>query len=178
MQFGLIEAIRHWGRYRPNKTALYSNGRSFTYGHLLTETEVIAQAVLDTTDGRRVAVATQQKAAFVQSVLGIMRAGKSAVILNPHLADDGLRVTVGDTKPNAILYDRDLANKLASTVPETIPQVIVESIERTLSRRVPWPEYRARDEWGIVFSSGSTGVPKGNPKRSRVYGGGDHRMES
>ena len=158
MQFGLIDAIRHWGTYRPDKIALHSNGRSFTYGYLLAKAEATAKAVLDRTDGPRVAVATQHKAAFVMSLLGVMRAGKSAVVLNTRLVDDRLRVTIDDTKPNAIVQDLALANRLASTVLATVPRVIVDSVKEGSLQNVPWPKCKNSDEWGIVFSSGSTGV--------------------
>ena len=161
MQFGLIEAIRHWGTYRPDKVALYSNGRSFTYGCLLGKSEAAAKAILDTTDGHRIAVATQQKAAFVMSLLGVMRAGKSAVILNTRLADKRLQVTIDDTTPDAIVQDLALGNSLASTALAAVPRVILDSVNKSSSPNVPWPEYEASEEWGIVFSSGSTGVPKG-----------------
>ena len=161
MQFGLIEAVSHWGRYRPDKVALISNHRPINYSTLLLKAENIAQAILDTTSGRRVAVATGRKTSFIAALLGVMRAGRSAVVLNPLLPEDEFGVTIDDTKPDAIVQDRDAASRLPSSTLISVPRVIVDALENHSSRNIAWPDYKPTDEWGIVFSSGSTGTPKG-----------------
>ena len=161
MQFGLIEAVRHWATYRPTKTALHSNGRQFTYAELLARAEGVASELLATGSGPRVAIAAQRKAEFLTAVFGVMRAGKSAVLLNHGLPDGKLRVMVEDTAPDLALCERDLTSSGALGVPSTIPRVIVEDCSRAIGRSFVWPDRKAEDEWGIVFSSGTTGVPKG-----------------
>ena len=161
MQFGLIEAVNHWGRYRPDKVAFISNRRPVKYNTLLLKAENIAQAILNTTSGCRVAVATGRKTAFIAALLGVMRAGRSAVVLNPLLPEDAFGVTIDDTKPAAIVQDRDAASRLTSSTLVSVPRVIVGALDSHSSRDIPWPDYKPTDEWGIVFSSGSTGVPKG-----------------
>ena len=161
MQFGLLEAVRHWGRYRPGKVALYSNQHPFTFAELLAKAEDAACAILDTARGPRVALATQQKAAFLIGLLGIMRAGKSAVILNHGLSNEGLRVTVDDTEPDLFVRDGDMAATGKFDAFGGAPCVLVGNGAGSSSGDLPWPECKPDDEWGIVFSSGTTGVPKG-----------------
>ena len=161
MQFGVIEAVRHWGRYRPGEVALYSNQRPFTFAELLARAEDAASLILDTARGPRVAIATQQKAAFLIGVLGIMRAGKSAVVLNHGLSDEGLRVTVDDTEPDLFVQDGGMAATGKIKAFSGAPRLLVGDGAGNSSGEMPWPNCKPDDEWGIVFSSGTTGVPKG-----------------
>ena len=94
-------------------------------------------------------------------VLGVMRAGKSAILLNPCLTEESLRTTISDTAPELVVQDRDLAQAWFSPALEGIPKIIVDDLKPEQSSDVPWLERSPDSEWGIVFSSGSTGVPKG-----------------
>ena len=161
MQFGIIEAVRHWATYRRKKVALVSDGRPTTYGDLLLDAERIAQAIQVQGPGHRVAIAARQKAAFLRALLGVMRSGRSAVILNPQLGEDDLRVTVSDTRPNILVQDVDLANTWSPSPLAGIPTVTVDTLESNPPANIPWPQSTSGTEWGIVFSSGSTGIPKG-----------------
>ena len=161
MQFGVIEAVRHWGRYLPDKVALYSNRHPLTFAELLERAEDAAKVIHDAAEGPRVAIVTQQKAAFVIGLLGTMRAGKSAVILNHGLSDDDLRVAIDDTKPALFVQDHGMAATGKIRALHGVPSVLVNGSAGTLSGEIPWPDCAPDDEWGIVFSSGTTGAPKG-----------------
>jgi acyl-CoA synthetase (AMP-forming)/AMP-acid ligase II len=161
MQFGLIEAVRHWGLYRRKKAALVSNGQETTYADLFAASEGVAAAIIDLGVEGRVAIAAHSKRSFLIALLGAMRAGRSAVVLNPRLADDVLGVTVADTEPTILLQDRALANTWKSDALTRLRRVTVDELEDHPRADVPWPDYSSDTEWGIVFSSGSTGVPKG-----------------
>ena len=161
MQFGLIEAVRHWGQYRRQKVALLSNGSPTTYGDLLLNAERTAQAIRDHGSVNRVAVAAKHKAAFVTALLGVMRAGKSAVILNPHLGEEPLRVTISNTSPELLVQDGELADTWSPRALAGVPRLTVDTLRREPVGNLPWPEYRSTTEWGVVFSSGSTDLPKG-----------------
>ena len=161
MQFGLIEAVRHWAKYRGTKAALISNGHLTTYRDLFLGAERVAQALRAHGGDGRVAVAAQNKAAFMMMLLGVMRAGRSAVVLNTRLDGEALSVTVADTTPNVLIRDRDLANNWSPTAFTNIPRVNVDGFQGDVPIDVPWPKYSSSSEWGVLFSSGSTGVPKG-----------------
>ena len=161
MQFGLLEAVRHWSKFRRDEVALISNEQRITYGELYLKAERIAKAIHAQQPDRRVAVTTQRKSAFLAALLGVMRAGSSAIILNPRLTEASLGVTISDTAPDLVVQDRDLAKAWFPPVLEGIPTIIMEDLKPDLSSDIPWPEHSPDSEWGVVFSSGSTGVPKG-----------------
>ena len=161
MQFGLLEAVRHWSQYRRDEVALISNEQRITYGELYLQAEGLAKAIHSQQPHRRVAVTTQRKSAFIPALLGVMRAGKSAILLNPCLTDESFRVTISDTGPELVVQDRQLAQAWLPPILEGIPKSIADDIKPGQLSDVPWPERLPDSEWGVVFSSGSTGVPKG-----------------
>ena len=161
MQFGLLEAVRHWSQYRRDEVALISNEQRITYGELYLQAEGLAKAIHSQQPHRRVAVTTQRKSAFLAALLGVMRAGKSAILLNPCLSEESLRVTISDTEPELVVQDRQLAQAWFPPVLDGIPTIIADDIKPGHLSDVPWPERLSDSEWGVVFSSGSTGVPKG-----------------
>ena len=161
MQFGLIEALKHWGTYRPKKTAIVSAGCQVEYGTLLSESERVARAIRATAQGRRVALVATSKVFFITALAGVMRAGRSVVVLNPRLAEEAFRVTVQDTAPDILISDQEFRGAGIATAIADLPRVTVDEPGCAGTDDLPWPSMNPRDEWGIVFSSGSTGVPKG-----------------
>ena len=95
MQFGLIEAVRHWAKYRRNEIALVSNDDSITYGALFDRCESVARGVLQNGSNGCVAIVSQRKLLFLSALLGVMRAGRSVIIVNPTLSNEALRLKSG-----------------------------------------------------------------------------------
>ena len=161
MQFGLIEALKHWGTYRPENIAVVSTDRQITYSALLSESEHVARAIRATGQGHRVALVTTRKASFVTALAGVMRAGRSVVVLNPRLAEEAFRVTVQDTVPDILVSDQEFRGAGIAKAVADLPRVTVDEPGCAGTGDLPWPSTNPGDEWGVVFSSGSTGVPKG-----------------
>ena len=159
MQFGLIEAVRHWAKYRRNEIALLSNGDSITYGALFDQCESVARGVLQHGSNGCVAVVAQRKPLFLSALLGVMRAGRSVVIVNPTLSNEALGVVVSKTEPTLLVEDRYNAEVWTPDAFSDISRLVVEDVPS--DGEISWPAYEPHDEWGIVFSSGSTGAPKG-----------------
>ena len=157
MQFGILEAVRHWNTYKPTKVALVSSGQQTTYRDLFRGAENVA-GILRSHSSGRVAIVAQTKAAFLHMLLGVMRAGRPAVVLNPGLQRDALREMVVDTRPAFLIHDGAVP---PTDFPEMLPCVSIDHKHSLHSGALPWPRYSANSEWGVIFSSGSTGTPKG-----------------
>jgi len=157
VQFGVAEAVDHWARYRPLSIAASANGTQRTYAELNGYAAAIAAELGATTDQPRIAVAFGSKVRLLAAILGVLRAGRSVVLLNTGLPLEVIRVNLKDAAVTALLHDESQSH-LAGLVPFalTAPEHSFPlSPLPSLAQRHP------SDEWGVLFSSGTTGVPKG-----------------
>ncbi len=115
------------------------------------EVEVVAG------DNQRVAVAFGSSVRLLAAILGVLRTGRSVVLVNTGLPLDAIRINLEDAAVKAMLYDDDqshLAKMVRSSV--AAPKLALPTmLEMPLTKRGPG------DEWGVIYSSGTTGVPKG-----------------
>jgi len=165
MQFGASESILHWGKYRPHSQAILHNGRSLSYGQFNEHIDRVGAAVSALNhDGERVALAAKSKLDFFVSLVAVLRCGKSAVLVNTGLTDDALRTNLLDTEVSLLIHDE--SHKRISTLTTDRIQMNTLHLEDDFGlpdkvaslqpvERVPG------DEWGVLFSSGTTGTPKG-----------------
>jgi fatty-acyl-CoA synthase len=159
MQFGVAEAIEHWARYRPAAIAAYANGASQTYAELNRSAAAIASQIEKLSGGEtRVAVTTSSKLPLLAAVVGVLRAGRSVVVLNAGLPNETLRINVADAAVNALICD-----DAESRIRELVHPSPVISISGSPDQATPSVLIRRNpeDEWGVLYSSGTTGVPKG-----------------
>jgi long-chain acyl-CoA synthetase len=162
MQFGLSESVAHWGRYRPDKPAVFANGVSLSYGQLNARIEAVcSRLVAATFSGPRIAVAVESKLEMLIAYLCVLRLGKSIVALNSGLKAEAVRTNLDDTQTTQFIHDKRFSTwtKLFRSPPRALS---LEDVDWTAKWQVHCPpETRPNDEWGVLFSSGTTGTPKG-----------------
>jgi len=166
MQFGVSESIRHWGKYRPRSPAVYHNAEVLTFRELDTLANIVANKIeVQGVKSERVGIAVRSKLNLLVSIVGVLRASKSAVILNTGLPIDALEINVTDTELSALIFDHDQAS--LARLPAFEKGSLLNVGHAMLSVDPKARVYHIRtvrqpaDEWGVVFSSGTTGVPKG-----------------
>lgn len=166
MQFGISESVAHWAKYRPDRVAVLHNDKKCTFKELDAAASIVA-AEIDNLNNKfqRVALAVSRKLDYLISLLGVLRSGRSVVLLNCGLPDDALMANMRDARVETVLFDRPYA-RIADLVSKRPEQRI--ELGRTLSKppgrtqvRVAQSVRSAVDEWGVFFSSGTTGIPKG-----------------
>ncbi|MCC6908629.1 MAG: acyl--CoA ligase [Phycisphaerales bacterium] len=162
MQFGLSESVRHWGRYRPDTIAVYSNGAGISYAELNTLVDALCARLLhDGFRSARVAVAIKSKVHTLIAYLAVLRLGRSIVLLNPALKDEAIRTNLLDTGADELIHDGAMS-RWKDLFPSPPRALAVESVDWSKSVEYSGAaEADPHDEWGVLFSSGSTGTPKG-----------------
>ena len=164
--FGPIpDLIRAHASERPDKAALADDAGTMTYAELDRAMDRIAAALArdGVGPGQAVAILAQPSNAYAALFLGIVRAGAAAAPIAPSatpaaiaamVADCGAPVTFLDKADRAALDDRALPGR----------SVAIEALEDWLAPAGSAPApvaIRPADPFNIIYSSGTTGTPKG-----------------
>ena len=160
MQFGVSEAVEYWGKYRPENIAVYYNNKSLSYKSLNHKVDQFANYLLTMQiEDERIGIAINTKINFLICLLAILKLGKSVVTLNVGLPSESLQLNVEDTKVNYIVVEAGTKTKFKREGLKLIDFGLAKMDEIfhivKISLRQP------TDEWGVLFSSGTTGIPKG-----------------
>ena len=145
----------------PNRPAIWTEQYQWTYQELSARVDAMASALLDRLgDGEgRVALIFDHNAPMIAGMLAAMRAGKAYVPLDPGYPEQQLQMMLQDSSPEAILIEakhRDLANRLCGA---SLPIIVEGETHRSALTKFPLND--PRDLAYILYTSGSTGQPKG-----------------
>jgi acyl-coenzyme A synthetase/AMP-(fatty) acid ligase/thioesterase domain-containing protein len=143
---------------RPDDVAVTFGGTSTTYRQLQTRSMEWAGAILRATDGSPGAVPLIMKtnSESFAALLGALRAGATTVPLSPSDAPERTRRVLEMLRPRVVVA---AGNEHASLIHETTSLLISDGVTSKDSHDgVP---LNATDPARIVFTSGSTGAPKG-----------------
>jgi len=117
------------------------------------------------TTGDRVAVMTSNRVEFLVAVNGISKLGAAAVLLSPAWKAVEVAHTVALTAPRHAVAEAATAPLLAEhlgagAVTDLDDAATTEATAALSTDRVPRPDVGEADEAILVFSSGTTGLPK------------------
>ena len=142
----IIERIDHWGKMTPDRAAYISGGRTLTYGELCRRSDVLAARLAGSLPEKSpVVVLGHKEPELLIAYLGVIKSGRAYVPV--------------DTAVPSHRIERIVA---ASGAPLTLsPEKVVELSDGP----GPAPPWRLGidDHYYIMFTSGSTGEPKGVP---------------
>ncbi|HNZ98842.1 non-ribosomal peptide synthetase/type I polyketide synthase [Ruminococcus sp.] len=139
----------------PERTALITDGRAYTYGELDIWSDRTASALIDggAKKGDRVLVDLPKSFEQIYSVLGILKAGCIYVPLTHGQPAARTLSIISRAQPFAIIANEDK--------PELKLRTITPSDISRSSGQYTAPVIKPSDGAYIIYTSGSTGVPKG-----------------
>ena len=171
-----VDWIAHHARYSPHREAVHdlASDRRFTYAGLderVSRAALWMRGRLGVGRGDRVAVLAHNDSDVFEVQFACRRLGAIFLPLNWRLAVPELEFICGDAEPRALLYGRELEDA-AAAVGRTcgVPRLAALDNGRPSDYETGLAEARGTledpriepgDTWTIMYTSGTTGRPKG-----------------
>ncbi|MFF3851144.1 acyl-CoA synthetase [Streptomyces sp. NPDC002328] len=157
--------LRRSARRTPARVAVEYRDRTWTYEELDEAVSRAASVLLDQglAPGDRVGAYGHNSDAYLVAFLACARAGLVHVPVNQNLTGDDLAYILGQSGSALVLTDPDLAGRLPDGV-RTLPlRDADDSLLARLAGAAPYdgPEPRTEDLVQLLYTSGTTALPKG-----------------
>lgn len=162
----VFEPIAHWAKESPTKQAISSTAARFTYEELEARTNQIAHALraLGAKHGERVSFIVPRGAEAVLLMVGILKTGACYVPLDPESPRDRIAECLQDATPTLVIYENErLRESIQSGVPHAILDQLFLSADQCSRDALTDTGLQGADLAYIIFTSGTTGRPKGVP---------------
>ncbi|HVE75322.1 MAG TPA: amino acid adenylation domain-containing protein [Actinomycetota bacterium] len=157
------ETIHGWfekvAAQHAGKMAVVSGSRSMTYGELRERAGSVATEILKagSAGDKPVGVFLDRGVDLIVATLGVLMAGSAYLPLDPEYPMERLSFMLQDTGTTVVLTDRAGAAQL----PEDVSKVLMEEVPpQDMADQSPRATSAAAPAC-VMFTSGSTGVPKG-----------------
>lgn len=160
---GIHQRIEKQVRLYPDHVALKTPEGSLSYAEMNARANSVAEEILAVTDSRlgQAAILLPNTPDMIVSLLAAMKAHKAYVPLDPKLPPDRMHMILGDVEPSVLISD-DLHLPLAESLScGRIPVVNVSSVRYSIDASDPNVPCDPMDRAYILYTSGTTGIPKG-----------------
>jgi acyl-CoA synthetase (AMP-forming)/AMP-acid ligase II len=170
----IASIVARIARHAPDRVALIDGERRLTYRELDERVTGVAGALArgGVGPGKRAAILAQNSLEYVEAFFGVLRAGASVVPLPTMASAETLELLMADSGSSVLFASeayRELAERLGAKRPlmrvgldfEGAGFTRHESFREAAGEPFSPPPVAAGDEFDVIYSSGTTGVPKG-----------------
>ena len=160
------EILMEWSRAQPDAIALVDDRRDIAWAELVGLVERLAARLVETglERGQSVAILGTSSVEYALVFLAAVRAGGVAAPLTTSASRDQLEGMAADSGARHLFIDAAKAAELGPDFGADMERVPLESIEQWMAppgSRAPAFEPEPGDPFNIIYSSGTTGIPKG-----------------
>ncbi|NLF34686.1 MAG: amino acid adenylation domain-containing protein, partial [Clostridiales bacterium] len=149
------------GRF-PNRTAVIWNGQRFSYRALEDRAAALCALLAEQAmeDNALVAVLLPRDYDLFCAMTGILRAGCAYLLLSPELPDNRISELLAESGAQLLVTSEPLRRRF---VPGALPLPVLDAarMDNQPGQAVPPAEAAPEDLAYVVYTSGSTGAPKG-----------------
>ena len=143
-------------KMHPEKPLLFFRDQVLSYGHLDRCATALGQRLRDMGIGRedRVAIIAQRSVEMVVAVYGVLKSGAAYVPIDASYPPDRISYILADAEPKAIvLYKAELMTH--------IPKVELDNVLELQPTDTALPKGEGKDLAYLIYTSGTSGKPKG-----------------
>lgn len=163
LRLGVSEAISHWAKFRSEKICLRNEKFTISYKQLNSILNTIAIANFSTNQVEEcIHLVLENKLLLLCSIIAASRSGKSVAIINPNLKKEEIEFALNTLKASSVYTENKILGRLPNS--KTINVLTEELITNTNIDNFidqEWEPPKLDNNWGTLYSSGTTGNPKG-----------------
>ncbi len=161
------QTIADWAAVRPDAIALRDESSELTWGELGDKVERIAARLQrdGLERGQSVAILGTSTVAYALAFLGAVRAGGVAAPLTTSASADQLAGMAADSGAKHLFIDRAKLTELGDDFMPGMTRIVIdEALDQWMEQsgtRAEQFDPQPSDPFNIIYSSGTTGIPKG-----------------
>ncbi|KAH6703127.1 hypothetical protein BKA61DRAFT_740198 [Leptodontidium sp. MPI-SDFR-AT-0119] len=174
------EAISTRARAQPHATAIDAWDESWTFQEMENLSSRLARhlVTLGVKPGMKIPIVFEKSGWWVIALIAVLKAGGAFVPVDPSQPVLRLKEIVDDIKPMVLLSSSQCAGLLADSVETTVvvSRVSMGEIPMQTNLLIELPRVSPKSEAYVMYTSGTTGKPKGATMNHGGYLSGLHRI--